>query len=152
MSISTASRIRNEMCYIRICIDEHENGDIRGRLFNAYYKEALIFDNGMDMIRQLDEIFNTFGYPHATMDLRSFEGDTVQKIARKTPTRVRMAPSVTLYTHNANGRLATLRLRVMFRQNASWQGNIKWVEEELEENFQSVLELMLLIDSVFDEE
>lgn len=150
MSIAAASRIRNEMCYIKICIDQYDSGEIRGRLFNAYYKDALFFDNGMDMIRQLDEIFNTFGYPHATMDLRTLETEAERNARRKTPSRVRVAPSMNLYTHNVSGKLATLRLRVMFRQNASWQGNVKWMEEDLEENFQSVLELMLLIDSVFN--
>lgn len=150
MSIAVASRIRNEMCYIRICIDEYDNGEIRGRLFNAYYKDALFFDNAMEMIRKLDEIFNTFGYPHATMDLRTLETEAERNLRRSKPSRVRVAPGTKLYTHNVSGNEATLKLRVMFRQNASWQGTVRWVEEELEENFQSVLELMLLIDSVFN--
>ena len=148
MSIARASRIRNEMCFIRICIDGYDHGEIRGRLFNAYYRDALFFDSGMEMIRKLDEIFETFGYPHATMDLRSFETEE-EKAEHEPVMRIRMAPTQELFKHNAHGELATLRMRVMFRQNASWQGTVRWVEEELEESFASVLELLLLIDSIF---
>ncbi len=150
MSISRASRVKNEMCYILICVDEYDGGEIRGRLFNAYYREALFFDSGMEMIRELDDIFETFGYPHATMDLRSLETPEEKK-EHPPVVRVKMAPSTTLYKHDSRGKLATLKMRVMFRQNASWQGNLKWMEEDLSEDFASVLELMILIDSVFAE-
>lgn len=171
MSIARASRIRNEMCYIQICIDAYDDGEIRGRLFNAYYRDALFFDSSMDMIRMLEDIFDTFDYPHATMDLRSLddssEGTTgkaetvsdpaglpqLRTMGRATGNasrRIHVAPSMQLYTHTVRGKLATMRMRVMFRQNASWQGTIKWVEEDLQEEFRSVLELMLLIDSIFE--
>lgn len=173
MSIARASRIKNEMCYIQLCIDSYDDGEIRGRLFNAYYREALFFDSSMSMIRQMDEIFDTFGYPHATMDLRRFDtsaeapANKGQRNLQPAPeylnaaaqegagqsytSSINQAPTQKLYTHTVRGKLATLRMRVMFRQNASWQGSVKWVEEDLEENFSSVLELLLLIDSVFDD-
>lgn len=170
MSIARASRIRNEMCYIQICIDTYDDGEIRGRLFNAYYRDALFFDSSMDMIRMLEDIFNTFDYPHATMDLRTLEdaddytmkaetvsgeenlplARTMGRMTGSPSRRIHVAPSMQLYTHTVRGKIATMRMRVMFRQNASWQGTIKWVEEDLQEDFQSVLELMLLVDSIFE--
>lgn len=155
MSIARASRIRNEMCYIQVCIDTYDDGEIRGRLFNAYYREAIFFDSSMEMVRKLEDIFNTFDYPHATMDLRTLESaeETEQRTGgpKRVPNRIRTAPSKELYTHTVRGKIATMRMRVMFRQNASWQGTLKWVEEDLEENFSSVLELMLLVDSIFEQ-
>ena len=149
MSIAIASRIRNEMCYIQICIDSYDDGEISGRLFNAYFRDAIFFDNSMEMLRKLDNIFDTFGYPHATMNLRSFETDGEEE---KPVPRVKSAPMVSPIKHNARGKLATLRTRIMFRQNASWQGYTKWMEEELEEPFASCLELIMLINSIFDED
>lgn len=148
MSIARASRIKNEMCYIQICIDEYDSGEIRGRLFNAYYKDAIFFDSCLEMIRKLDEIFDTFGYPHATMDLRRFDDDPNEAQQRRAR-RLNAAPVQDVIRHDARGKLATLRCRIMFRQNASWQGIVRWMEEELEDNFQSVLELLMLIDSIF---
>ena len=44
-------------------------------------------------------------------------------------------------------REATFSIRVLFRQNASWQGSVIWEESGREESFRSVLELPLLMDS-----
>ncbi|MBR4934676.1 MAG: hypothetical protein IKZ01_02260, partial [Anaerotignum sp.] len=46
--------------------------------------------------------------------------------------------------------LATFELEIIFRQNASWQGNIVYVEQNLSSAFRSVLELFTLLDSVLD--
>lgn len=43
--------------------------------------------------------------------------------------------------------LATFQIRVLFRQNASWQGSLIWTDRELDAQFRSVLELIRLIDS-----
>ena len=45
------------------------------------------------------------------------------------------------------GRLAPFIVRILFRQNASWQGSVVWVEGRQEERFRSALELVLLMDS-----
>ena len=213
MSIASASRLRNEMCFCIICIDGHYNEDISGRIFNAYYRDAIEYDNTMEMIAKLEDIFNIFGYPHQTMELRrSFakehehdhdhdkDRDKVQghndglirigdlrrsggsgKISDsiKNPInagtgsvmyvkgsfepginsgdgsgivmgrKLHVAPTTHLIKHNAKGTIATLKTRVMFRQNAEWQGNARWLEEDLSEDFSSVIELMMLIDSMF---
>ena len=49
------------------------------------------------------------------------------------------------------GALATFAVRLIFRQNASWQGSITWLEGEAEQSFRSVLELTLLMDSALME-
>ena len=43
--------------------------------------------------------------------------------------------------------LATFQLSVLFRQNASWQGSLTWLERAEEARFRSVLELVGLLDS-----
>ena len=45
------------------------------------------------------------------------------------------------------GKEATFYLKVLFRQNASWQGTVKWMETGQEEPFRSVLELLLMMDN-----
>jgi hypothetical protein len=53
---------------------------------------------------------------------------------------------------NCQGKVATFATKVLFRQNASWQGSVSWVEGQREEAFRSVLELLFLIDSAISEE
>ncbi|MBQ2819515.1 MAG: hypothetical protein IKM67_05230 [Clostridia bacterium] len=48
------------------------------------------------------------------------------------------------------GRLATFSIRLMFRQNASWQGSVSWLEGSSEETFRSALELIFLMKSALD--
>ena len=43
--------------------------------------------------------------------------------------------------------IATFNISVLFRQNASWQGSIVWVEKAAESQFRSVFELITQIDS-----
>lgn len=43
--------------------------------------------------------------------------------------------------------LATFQIRVLFRQNASWQGSLVWVEKKMDAQFRSVMELIRLMDS-----
>jgi hypothetical protein len=47
----------------------------------------------------------------------------------------------------SSGAKATFHIKVIFRQNTSWQGTIIWSEGRQEKPFRSVLELLLLIDS-----
>jgi hypothetical protein len=39
---------------------------------------------------------------------------------------------------------------VLFRQNASWQGSITWMEGKQEQSFRSALELIFLMNSALE--
>lgn len=41
---------------------------------------------------------------------------------------------------------ATFVIHVQFRQNATWQGTIQWVDEKKEQHFRSTLEMLRLLD------
>ena len=51
--------------------------------------------------------------------------------------------------YDKKGDIATFYIKIRFRQNASWQGNITWREGGKTEDFRSVFELLKIIDSVF---
>ena len=42
----------------------------------------------------------------------------------------------------------TFMVKVQYRQNASWQGTIRWLEGNVEKPFRSTLELIKLMDNV----
>ncbi|MDD3218024.1 MAG: hypothetical protein PHC41_03720 [Lachnospiraceae bacterium] len=44
----------------------------------------------------------------------------------------------------------TFILKIRYRENATWQGSLTWVEERREKSFRSVLELLKLIDGALD--
>lgn len=46
-----------------------------------------------------------------------------------------------------SGAVATFSMRILFRQNSSWQGSLTWIEGNQEEYFRSVLELIVLMEN-----
>jgi predicted Rdx family selenoprotein len=45
---------------------------------------------------------------------------------------------------------ASFLIRIQYRQNASWQGTIQWLEEKKTKQFRSELEMMMLINEAAD--
>ena len=46
----------------------------------------------------------------------------------------------------------TFVVKILDRQNATWQGTVTWVDENRTQSFRSALELMFLIDSALSAE
>lgn len=44
----------------------------------------------------------------------------------------------------------TFIVKIMNRQNATWQGSVTWVDEQREQYFRSALELLKLIDGALE--
>lgn len=45
----------------------------------------------------------------------------------------------------------TFLVKILNKQNATWQGTVTWVEEQQVQNFRSALELLKLIDGAIEE-
>ncbi len=45
---------------------------------------------------------------------------------------------------------ATFIVQIKYRENYTWQGNVKWLKSDEEIPFRSALELIKLLDSVAD--
>ena len=45
----------------------------------------------------------------------------------------------------------TFVIKVIAKQNSTWQGTVTWVEAQQKQNFRSALELLKLIDGALDE-
>ena len=142
MSLAAAGIMRREACTALVCIDSFDDYSMTGRLYHSSLAHEAYFRSFMELVEILEHIFNMLDYPQSSMTLRSFEGT-------KPAERVNLRrPSIpTSYSFDARGTTATFKLRVMFRQNATWQGSIRWLESEKEENFRSVLEMLHLMDS-----
>lgn len=50
------------------------------------------------------------------------------------------------------GEQATFVVHVQFRQNATWQGTIQWLEEEKSRRFRSMLEMLKLMDEALSKD
>ena len=125
----------NEYRTTMVCVDSYENGVISGRLYNPYLESGQKFSSVMEFLKTMDTVLDKMNFPQSFTAARTF------------------APAPTLRNEVADpgirsGKLATFAIKVLFRQNASWQGSVVWVEEEREASFRSALELLKLLDSV----
>lgn len=120
-----------------LCIDSYDNKVPIGRLYDTFWQSGVEFTGAIDLILQLHRLLDEKGTPDSFTTPRYF-----------TPVR---APEAPVAGGIRQGRRATFSLRILFRQYASWQGSLLWVEGNQQEEFRSVLELLELLDSALPE-
>ncbi len=119
-----------------VCIDSYELGVPQGRFFNPYMKSEQSFKSLTQLLQGFENTLEEMDFPKAYTVTRTF-----------TPFKAYLTDSS---QECVPGKKATFAIRILFRQNASWQGSITWVEGKQEQAFRSVLELILLMSSVLD--
>jgi hypothetical protein len=80
-------------------------------------------------------------FPQASFQSRSFESKRMKTFVRKVENFMDSEIETACKSENA-----TFLVHIKFRQNASWQGSITWVEKEKTQNFRSALEMLKLMD------
>ena len=129
----------NEFRTTMVCVDQYDEcGVMAGRLYNPYLTGGEQFRSLMEFIRKIEELLDGTCLPQAYAEPRSFG------TARDT------APDEPPDSAIREGKLGTFALRVLFRQNASWQGSVIWLEGKKEEKFRSALELFHLMGSALN--
>jgi len=131
-------KVGNEFRTTIVCIDSYDSGIPVGRLFNPQNKGPVPFHGLTQFLRQMEDLLNDLRFPQSFTELRTF--------GPAAPQRPRTEPADTA----PEGKLATFSLRVIFRQNASWQGSVLWMNQGREESFRSVLELIFLLDGALN--
>jgi len=120
-----------------VCIDSYENSELCGRFYNPYLSGGHSFQSVTQFLLGMEQALDAMDFPRAFNTVRTFA-----------PAPDHEAGS--LDADYAPGKQATFTVRVLFRQNASWQGSVTWMEGRQEQSFRSVLELILLIDSALN--
>lgn len=118
-----------------VCIDSYQENILCGRLYNGLISDMVPFEGLMQLLLAMESILEKANYPQPFTAERSFRPVTKRLTA------------VSAEQLEQRGDLATFSLKVIFRQNASWQGTVAWLEESSEESFRSVLELAMLLNS-----
>ena len=138
---------------VLICVDEYNEGEMRGRIYSMSESEPDQFTSAIKLVKQVSRIIDEGNGPQSTMKVRGFFKNKQESSKNTQDEKEKPVDNkkVVASKINAHGKEATFRVRIMFRQNASWQGMVYWVEKNREENFRSVLELLMLIDSSFAE-
>lgn len=123
---------------VMIYIDSYEECIPVGRFHIASHQDAQSFKGLTQLVLGINNALNQNHFPQSFSELRKF----------RKPSE-RPEPSLVLLNRNS-GKLATFCVRILFRQNASWQGSVSWSEGEQEEYFRSALELIVLLDDALN--
>ena len=139
---------------VALCIDSYDEKQQKGRIYHQYTAEPLCFTTLFSALQQMDHFYDSISYPYASVRIRSFFvdrkaggralEDSLKTVEYKRKDMVKMESF-----HNVTGQRgtdATFIVRVMYRQHASWQGEVTWIDGQKKEYFRSALELVRLID------
>ena len=118
-----------------ICVDRYVDKVLCGRIYDRYPQEGRCFLGAMDLLKCIEGILDSRVNPQPFCIRREFQNTFEQ-----------LRPDQEA-GFSGKGIKATFSVQILFRQNASWQGSVLWVERKIEESFRSVLELLLLIDN-----
>ena len=122
-----------------VCVDSYENGVPQGRFYNPHMTSGKPFRSLTQFLQEMEQTLDAMDFPKAFTVTRTFAAS---------PESVTDPPG----SEYQVGQQATFAVRILFRQNASWQGSIAWLEGKREQSFRSVLELILLLNSALTAE
>lgn len=140
---STASRVL-------IRLDAYTRDSMNGHLYCPYAEKDLAFHDVMDFINKLDGLFDEIAFPLAAMEYRSFKPRRRKRAGAPEPGE-RKVEDARMEGDRPNPKdTNTFVVHVQFRQNATWQGTVKWAGQNQEQRFRSTLELLKIMDSVIN--
>ena len=124
----------NENRKIMICVDDYRDGVFKGRFYHAAHGMCS-FRSLSQFLLKMEMILEEMQEPQSYTSKRTFSSLFSSGDDAEHPATFR------------KGALATFELKVLFRQHSSWQGIIDWKDQNAEQSFRSVLELVCLMDS-----
>ena len=127
-----------------ICVDERLHGENSGRVYSCYFREAVSFLQEYQLIKITEQLMDSIDHPQASVKSRRFRGKE-EKPTRK-PEKVMEGWEVA----EQRGKLATFLVHNQYRQKATWQGELLWLEEERKFLFRSELELLKWMDHAME--
>ena len=107
-----------------VCVDSYEKGNLAGKFYTFHDSSAQDFSSLTQLLSKMEHRLGGVNLQEPQPHSRGSPGN-----------------------RHWQGELATFTIRVLFRQNSSWQGSISWLERGSEHSFRSVLELIQFMDS-----
>lgn len=107
MSIAKMSMLDNSYRYFTVTVERYERQCMEGIISHAGETPGIRYSNFLELVLQMDQIFNRMSCPKQTMEFRGFSGTEYP------------APKVKECKKVCNGKLATFQIYVKFRYDAS---------------------------------
>lgn len=148
---------------VNLCMDSYGMEQQKGRIYHLYSTVPITFCSLPEAFKKMEALYDDIDFPQASTKIRSFlvnrrkreikEAEHVREsewMERRKREVKEVAALEKVLAHRGTG--ATFIIRVKYRQNSSWQGEVTWVDGKKKEYFRSALELMRLLDSALGSE
>jgi hypothetical protein len=114
-------------------------------LYHCYSDEPVAFVCVLGIINEIGALLDATGSPASAVELRKFRKRGSSVFERR-EAEMKTSPQEVI---SQKGEKGTFVVRVLHRQNATWQGSVTWAERNATQNFRSALELLKLMDGAF---
>ena len=137
---------------MRAEIVSYGDSSLNGILYSHFLDTPYEFTNLLQLIEKMESVFDSKDFPEAFMTPRVFGVSARSRNNHERDGNIYMKDIVSSITQQVSGgSKCTFEISVKFRQNATWQGQILWVEKNVKQNFRSVLEMLKLMDEALSE-
>jgi hypothetical protein len=126
---------------ILITVGSESDTALQGCIFSGYYGKYMEFHDANELLMEMQELCDSVQYPQSTFKCRTFGVKHRKQVIRRAGDFVDED-----INEEVEQDKATFLVHIQFRQNATWQGSINWVEKDRTQNFRSALEMLRLID------
>ena len=148
MNVSDTVQRSGSITKTLICVDSVQNCEPSGFLYNPYMPNRTAFFGYFSFIRVMDGFFDRMQCPQAYQKYRVWKaGESGERRTKEEVTRFMAEETF----RPGKGGKATFTIQVQFRQNATWQGTLAWMENKKVQQFRSVLEMVKLMDKALAE-
>ena len=129
-------RFNYQAAALRVCLDDRS---FVGRIEGQRVREPIYFSDINDFMVQVDTLLDVQKFPRAFQKIRSFtEKEQPDVPAVLSENQLREVGEEDLQP----GKYATFNLLIRTRQNASWQGQVDWLDGQPPLQFESTLEFV----------
>ncbi|MGI5897412.1 MAG: hypothetical protein ACOX6U_10780 [Oscillospiraceae bacterium] len=129
---------------LSVVISKYENYEICGFINSPFFQYSVPFRNTLDLLLKMNKMYDTLNFPQASFEYRSFYSKKGRELVPELED-IKMSE----ISQNESPQ-AKFIVHVQFRQNATWQGTIQWVDAEKTQHFRSTLEMLRLMEEALD--
>ena len=140
--------LRESGCGEMIVSFERLDGHVSGTMTHRCSERSFHFNSELEFIDIAEAIADIMLFPLSVESYRSFAKN------KRIQTTADDWSAIDMFKIDAPGATEkpTFVIKIEQRQNATWQGSIRWLETGEIRNFRSVMELFRLMDTAFPEE
>lgn len=147
MSVPLKQAVTSIATKMIITVYSHDDKELMGDLYNDFTEQRISFQNTCDMLLKMEQVYDGLCFPQRSVNERSFSPKMAKRRTGKELKEFVEQQEKEIQEQNGSAKFV---VHVQFRQNATWQGTIQWLEGDKVQRFRSALEMLKLMDEALD--